>query len=148
MTWSFSESLSTNLDKVRLKLGDTDTNDQILQNETINALLTEHNNDITLTAISCCRAIIAKYNRTIDRSAAGMSANRSIIVENYRQLLTDLLRADRGNSGAVYNGSFSRDRKETIEDDSDFITPFSRSGDFDHPGTDSRSTDDDNWDEY
>jgi len=135
MTWSFSESLSTNLDKVRLKLGDVDTNDEILQNETINALLTEHNDDVNLATIACCRAIIAKYNRTIDRNAAGMSANRSIIVENYRQLLAELLRANRGNAGARYKGSFSRDRQETIEDDSDFILPFARSGSFDYPGT-------------
>ena len=135
MAWSFSDSLSTNLDKVRLKLGDTETTDQILQNETISALLTEHSDDVNLATIACCRAIIAKYNRTIDRNAAGMSANRSIIVENYRQLLAELLRANRGNAGARYKGSFSRDRQETIEDDSDFILPFARSGSFDYPGT-------------
>jgi len=146
MTWSFSESLSANLDKVRLKLGDTDTNDQILQNETINALLTEHNDDVDLTAISCCRAIIAKYNRALDRSAAGMSANRSIIVDNYRDLLKELLQANRGNAGARYKGSYSRDRQETIEDDSDFILPFARSGEFDYPGTGENSRDPD-WDD-
>mgnify|MGYP003124347246 CR=1 FL=1 len=147
MTWSFSESLSTNLDKVRLKLGDTDTNDQILQNETINALLAEHNDDVDLATISCCRAIIAKFNRTIDRNAAGMTANRSIIVDNYRELLSELLRANRGNAGARYSGSFSRDRQEIIEDDSDFMLPFARSGEWDYPGTGENMTDRD-ADEY
>jgi hypothetical protein len=73
VSWSYSDSLTTNKDKVRLKIGDTDTNDQLLSNETIEALLTEHNNDLDLTAISCVRAIIAQFNRTIDRNAAGMT---------------------------------------------------------------------------
>jgi hypothetical protein len=77
VSWSYSDSLTTNKDKVRLKIGDTDTNDQLLSNETIEALLTEHNNDLDLTAISCVRAIIAQFNRTIDRNAAGMTANYS-----------------------------------------------------------------------
>lgn len=135
MSWSFDDSLSTNRDKVRLKIGDINTADQILSNETIDALLTEHGSDVELSAISCCRAIIAKYNRALDRNAAGMSANRSIIVDNYRALLSELLKANRGNSGARYSGSFSRDRKETIESDPDFIEPFARSGQFDYPGT-------------
>jgi len=135
MSWSFSDSLGSNLDKVRLKLGDTDSTDQILQNETINALLTEHNNDIDLTAISCCRAIIAFYSRALNRGAVGLSADRGAIVQNYRELLSDLLRANRGNAGARYSGSFSRSRKETIEDDSDFIDPAGKVGEFDYPGT-------------
>ena len=146
MTWSFNESLSSDVDKVRLKLGDTDTSDQILQNETISALLTQHSDDIDLATIACCRAIIAKYNRALDRSAAGMSANRSIIVDNYRDLLKELIQANRGNSGAVYSGSFSRSRKETIEDDSDFILPFAREGEFDYPGTGQNNRDPD-WDD-
>ncbi|MAB56865.1 MAG: hypothetical protein CL524_04870 [Aequorivita sp.] len=147
MSWSYSESLGSNLDKVRLKLGDTVSTDQLLSNETINALLTEHNQDIDLATISCCRAIIAQFNRTIDRSGAGMNANRSIIVENYRQLLGELLKLNRGNSGARYDGSFSRSRKETIEDDSDFILPSGRESEFDYPGTGKNSNDPD-WDKY
>ena len=135
MAFTFNDSLSSNLDKVRFKIGDTDSTDQLLQDATINALLTEHNNDIELTAISCVRAIISTFNRTVDRNAAGMTANRSIIVQNYRDLLHDLLKQNRGNSGVRYKGSISRDRKETIEDDSDFIMPFSRTGQDDYPGT-------------
>ena len=135
MAFTFSDSLSSNLDKVRFKIGDTDSTDALLQDATINALLSEHNNDLELTSISCVRAIIAKFNRTVDRNAAGMTANRSIIVQNYRDLLRELTRQNRGNSGTRYSGSFSRDRKETIEDDSDYIMPFSRVGQDDYPGT-------------
>lgn len=146
MSWSYSDSLSTNKDKVRLRIGDTDTNDQLLSNETIDALLSEHGDDIVLSSISSIRAIIAKFSRTVDRNAAGMSANRSIIVENYRQLLKELLAANRGNSGARYKGSFSKSRQETIEDDTDFILPFARSGQFDYPGTGENDRDPDSDD--
>tara|TARA_R110002020_G_scaffold171937_3_gene362047 strand:+ start:578 stop:1021 length:444 start_codon:yes stop_codon:yes gene_type:complete len=147
MSWSYSDSLGSNLDKVRLKLGDTDSTDQILSNETINALLTEHNQDIDLSSISCCRAIIAQYSRALNRGAVGLSADRGAIVQNYRELLSELIKANRGNAGARYSGSFSRDRKETIESDSDFVKPAGRVGGMDYPGT-GVDNDDPDWNKY
>tara|TARA_R100000655_G_scaffold85285_1_gene124943 strand:+ start:25099 stop:25548 length:450 start_codon:yes stop_codon:yes gene_type:complete len=143
MSWSYDASLSTNRDKVRLKIGDIDTADQLLSNETLDALLTEHNSDILLTSISAVRAIIASYTRTVARSAAGMSADTTVFFSHYQELLADLLKQNRGNSGARYSGSFSRSRHDTINDDSDFVKPDFRRGEYDYPGTGNVSEDKD-----
>ena len=135
MSWSFNDELPTDRDKVRLKIGDTNTDDQLLSNETIDALLDEHSDDVMLSTISCIRAIIAKFSRNLSRGAIGMSADLTVQVAHYQQLLADLIRANRGNSDARYKGSFSYDRQETIEDDSDFKRPAFKSGQWDHPGT-------------
>ena len=144
MSWSFSDSLSTDRDKVRFKIGDTDTDDQILSNEILDALLTEWSNDVHLTAIAAVRSIIAKFARSLDRSAVGMSGNRSIFTQHYQDLLSDLIKQNRGNSGVRYKGSFDRSRKDTIESDSDFVRPFSGVGRDDFPGT-GPSDDDPDW---
>jgi len=148
MAWSFNESLSTDRDKVRLKIGDTDTNDQILANETIDAILTEHSSDVMLATISCVRAIIAKYSRKLNRSAAGMSADMTVFVAHYQQLLSDLIKQNRGNSGARYKSAFSDSRKETIESDDDYVQPFAAVGRDDYPGSGQNSPGNDNGDNY
>ena len=147
MSWSFNESLTTNRDKVRLKIGDTDTNDQILSNETIDALLTEHNSDVLLTTISCVRAIIAKFSRNLNRGAIGLTADMSLFVAHYQELLSDLIKQNRGNSGVRYVSAFSDSRRETIESDDDFIRPFAAIGRDDHPGSGQNDAGDDS-DEY
>tara|TARA_R100001086_G_scaffold244873_1_gene175133 strand:+ start:330 stop:773 length:444 start_codon:yes stop_codon:yes gene_type:complete len=147
MSWSFNESLTNNRDKVRLKIGDTDTNDQILSNETIDALLTEHSSDIMLTTISCVRAIIAKYSRNMTRGAIGLTADMTVFVTHYQELLSDLIKQNRGNSGVRFAGGFSDSRKETIESDDDFIRPFASVGMTDYPGSGQNDAGDDS-DEY
>ena len=52
MSWSYNESLTTDRDKIRLRIGDVDTYEQLLSNETIDALLTVHNSDLAITAVS------------------------------------------------------------------------------------------------
>jgi len=148
MAWSYSDSLSTDRDKIRLNIGDTDTNDQILPNETIDALLTQHSNDVMLTTISCVRAIIAKYSRNLTRGAIGMTADMSIFVTQYQELLADLIKQNRGNSGVRYKSAFNESRKQAIESDDDYIRPFAAVGRDDYPGSGQNSPGSDNGDDY
>lgn len=148
MSWSFDDSLTTTRDKVRLRIGDTNANDEILSNETIDALLTEHSDDVMLATISCVRAIIAKFSRNLNRGAAGMTADMSVFVAHYQELLSDLIKQNRGNSGVRYKSASSVSRKETIESDTDFIPPFASVGMDDYPGSGQNSPGDPDADDY
>ena len=121
MTWSFSDSLATDRDKVRLKIGDTDTDDQLLSNETIDALL-DIRADVILCSIDACRAILAKLARDIDRSAAGMSGSRSQKTQHYKDILANLVK-ESGGETRVKVGGISKDDNDTLNDDSDFEKP-------------------------
>ena len=147
MSWSFNESLTTDRDKVRLRIGDTNTDDQILSNETVDALLTEHSDDVMLATISCVRAIIAKYSRNLNRGAIGMTADMSIFVTQYQELLSDLIKQNRGNSGVRYKSAFNESRKDTIESDAEYIPPFASVGMTDYPGSGQNSPGDPDSDE-
>jgi len=124
MSWSYSDSLSTDRDKLRFKIGDVDTNDQLLSNELLDALLTERG-DPTLAAIDAVEGILAKFAREIDRNAIGLGGSRSQKTQFYRDLLKELrAQAARGDTGVFFGGA-SVSAKEAIREDTDIpLTPF------------------------
>jgi len=139
MAWTYSDTLATARDQLRLRIGDTDTNDPLLSDETLDALLTAKSNDVALTAVDSVRAIIAKLGREFDRSAVGVGGSRSQKVQHFHDLLSQLTKEARLSTGVVVGG-LSSSRKQTIESDSDFIRPSFRigGGDVSSQGPDDR----------
>lgn len=92
-------ALSTR-DKVRLRIGDTDPDAPILNDEEVDDFLTEHGDDVYAAAAACCDAIAAKYATAFDFDTDNQSFKRSQVVEAYRKLARDL-RAHGEGAGAV-----------------------------------------------
>lgn len=70
MTWSYSSSTS-NLDQVRLKIGDTISTDQIFSDEEINAQLSLTGNDPVQSAYNLLMSLAAQYARKSWNKSAG-----------------------------------------------------------------------------
>lgn len=97
MTWSYDP---TNLDtttsagrlnSVRLLVGDTDTNDQQVQNEEITFSLSETGDNIYSAAAWIARTIASQYSRRVDTQLDGaLQANYSDLAEQYYKLAEDL----------------------------------------------------------
>lgn len=63
MSWSYDPTnLENHLNWIRLRIGDTDTNDQQLSDEEITSLLSLHDNKC-LAAAAAAGMIAAKYSR-------------------------------------------------------------------------------------
>lgn len=136
MTWTYSPtSLGTDLAKVRLYIGDTNTNDQLLSDEEI-AVFTTLETSLFMAAARCCDAIIAKLARDIDRSNIGMSASRSQKVQHYKDLRDKLEEWSKSGGGGMFVGGVSADANETLDTDADNIKPQFTVGKFDFPGGD------------
>ena len=124
MTWSYNENLSTDRDKVRFRIGDTDTDDQLLSNETIDALLVIRN-DVVLASIDSVQAILAKFAREIDRQALGLGGPRSQKTTHYENLLKILrAEADKGATGVFYGGATIADKEDALADTTKPRPPF------------------------
>jgi hypothetical protein len=130
----YSPGEATNRDKVRGKIGDTDENRQLLQDETIEAVLVTYPTIIG-ASIECCKRIIARLARDVDRSAVGMSASRSQVIQHYKDLIeqlkdeaTSTLGAEGGSGGGIYAGGVSQAAIDTLESDTDFVKPTFRVG--------------------
>lgn len=123
MAFNFDINLATARDRVRLKIGDTKVADPILQDETIDALLVTHGNDVTRTAISAARAALAFMADKTDRTAVGQTSSRSQRFEQMKEVLKQLeadLNAMRG--GLKISGQ-SKSERESFDADDDYIKP-------------------------
>ncbi len=126
MTWSYSGNPGSSAkDAVRFLIGDTDSNtrQQLLQDEEIAWMLTQYNNSPTQTAIRACEGIIAKFARLADESVGQVRISFSQRSDGYRKLLNDLRSRSAIEDMTPYAGGISKTDKKTIEQNADRVPP-------------------------
>lgn len=135
MTWTYTGNPAASpKDAVRFRVGDTDVDDQLLQDEEILYLLgTEAT--VIQAAASAADAIAARFSRLSDKAVGDLRIAFSQKSAQYRQLAADL-RKEAGISMAVpFAGGISRSQKAAQESDSNRVQPSFKVGMDDHPGT-------------
>jgi hypothetical protein len=132
-TWTFNYDPTSQLDRVRILVGDTDENDPLISDEEIGLYLTggywaagsDH-----LAAASVATAIAAKFARRADSlSAGGTSVNWAGLVDRYRTLAVELAEqgaSAAGLSAAPFAGGISVGDVLAREADTDRVSPFFR----------------------
>lgn len=135
MTWTYDAwSISTDLGKIRLIIGDVNSADEILSDEEI-AYAQTLDTDIRLIAARCCDFIIAKKARDVDRNNLGMSANRSQVIQHYidlRDNLREEARNERDDIAEVFVGGVSQASKDSLTSDTDLVQPSAVRGQWDN----------------
>lgn len=108
MSWSYdatdldNTTASGRLNTVRLLVGDTDTNDQQVQNEEITFSLSENGDNTYLSAAWIARAIASKYARLVTTKLDGaLSSNYSDLSKQYQHLADQLEYQGKTNGAAV-----------------------------------------------
>jgi hypothetical protein len=88
---------------LRLQISDTDVNDQLFNDEELDAFLTIAGADVRLAAIECCKALAARFSRraTLTLSSGGDTVKRdySRMAESYTTLAETL--KNQGMPGSV-----------------------------------------------
>ena len=97
MSWSYdptnldTATVAGRLNTVRLLVGDTNTNDQQVQNEEIIFALSESGNNVYSSAGWVARTIASQYARRVNTTLDGaLSADYSDLAEQYYKLAEDL----------------------------------------------------------
>ena len=142
MAWSYDETdlgtttASGRLNSVRLLLGDTDTNDQQVQNEEITFALAQSNNNIYYAAAWCARTVASQYARKVNTSLDGaLSADYSDLSKQYTAL-ADNLEYQGKKAGAtigVLAGGISKTTVDAVRSNTDRIKPSFRRDGFRNP---------------
>ena len=142
MTWSYDSTdldtttASGRLNTVRLMIGDTDTNDQLVQDEEITFALTTENNDVYLASSLSCRFIAAKYSRLVDTQIDRfLKENYSDLSKQYYLLSTkleDLGKKNKGTSLGVFAGGISKTAIDSVRTLPDRNPSSFRVGKFDN----------------
>ena len=136
MTWSYSgDPASSDRDRVRFLIFDTDTNEQLLNNEEIDWLLTEQSN-VYMAAANGAEAIAAKFARDINRSVIGISASPGGRAQFYLDL-AEKLRAQTATSnkhGEIFAGGLTISGKDALDADTNAVQPAFKIGQFNWDG--------------
>jgi len=133
MTWTYSGDPATNArDAVRFLTGDTDTNDQLVNDEEIawtNNQVT--GSDTATTALyevsyRVMVAIASKFSRLADQAVGDLKVDMFQKATNAREQAKLLYaQASReGNTPTPYAGGISVSDKEIDEDNSDIVQPY------------------------
>lgn len=87
-------SVDTNLEKLRLAIGDTDVSDSganaIFKDAELNYFLSEESNDITNAALRACYAAMARFARAYDFETDGQKFARSQMYQAFSDLAEKL----------------------------------------------------------
>lgn len=82
-------ALTSDRDKVRLKIGDTDSADALLSDDEVDTCLAEHG-DLNRAAAAAAEAIAAQFSRQFDFQTDGQAFRRSQKAAAYRALAKEL----------------------------------------------------------
>jgi hypothetical protein len=142
MAWSYSASdlntttASGRLNSVRLLVGDTDTSDQLVQNEEITFALGQANDNIYYAAAWVCRSIAAKFSRMVDTQLDGaLQASYSDRAKQYQQLAVQVENQGKKTSGkslGVFAGGISNAGMAVANEDPDRVKPAFSINQFDN----------------
>jgi hypothetical protein len=151
MTWSYNAAAlatttaSTDMTKVRLFIGDTDTDDQQLQDEEISYILTAQP-IISYAAADCADLLAAKYSRQVTTQNGMLRVTASLRQEQYAALAKRLRSNGAGDTpggvsgGAIlaeaYVGGIDVTARNALLDDSDNVLPSVGVGQDDFPVSD------------
>ncbi len=144
MAWTYDPSvLDTTtgpgrLNSVRLLVGDTDTNDQQIQNEEIDFSILQTNTNIYNAAAFVCRLIAAKYARLVTTQLDGaLQAEYSDRVKHYTMLslqMADFGKKVSGRALGVFGGGISIAEVESVQENTDRVPSQFRVDQFNIPG--------------
>jgi hypothetical protein len=136
MAWTYSgDPAASARDEVRFLVGDTDTNDQLLQDAEIAYTLSKYPNPL-MAAVRSCMALAAKFSRQADASAGPLSESSSQKAKAFFTLAGEL-RAQAGRLAKPVFGGVVQSENETLDQDTNAVQPSFRVGGFDHPSVSS-----------
>jgi hypothetical protein len=128
-TYSGSPS-SSNKDFVRFIIGDTDEDDQKLQDEEINGAVSVWGNKFKAAA-ECCRAIAAKAARKVSSAVGDLRAELQQEHQHYLGL-AEYYDSKIAVRVKPYAGGISKAEKEDEQDRSDRVRPWASRNQFDY----------------
>lgn len=102
----------SNSEQVRLKIGDTDTDEPYLEDSVISFLLTENGNDILETSIEALTAIINQLALAPDRWEIGDASETKADIDHLEHRLQELINERNAKKFKAVPVIINTDRKD------------------------------------
>lgn len=131
MAWSYvvGQLADSKLMQVRWHVADTDTNDQLAQDEEINLALSTASDNVFRAASIVCNAIALKYGREMDAKGETQFLAKEKF-EQYKQMAKEFEEKAKtvGGAAQIFAGGLSRSAKATQSADTDRVAPSFTTG--------------------
>ena len=117
-------AITTDLDKVRLEIGDTDSTAQLLADDEINYLITQERNLWSASA-RCCEVISRNFLRKADVriGRGGTTLTYSVAAKQYAEMATAFRKRANGMN-VPWSGGRSISEKDSLAQDPDAVQPL------------------------
>lgn len=131
MSWTYTnDPANSDLDAVRLLIGDTDSTDQQLQDSEVNYFISVTSDTYSAAALAS-RSLASKYARLVDKYVGDLRIQHSQRMDAYLAL-ADRLESQGSMLGASpYLGGNSVSEKETEQADTNKVQPYFTRDQFD-----------------
>ncbi len=127
MTWTYSGNPSASQkDQVRFLVGDTDTTDQLLQDEEITWLLGQEGQPLAAAA-AALEALAARFARQVDKAVGDLRLSLSQKAASFAARAAEL-RSRLALAAAPYAGGLSEAEKAAAEGEADLVQPAFKRG--------------------
>lgn len=136
MTWTYgNDPANDTTDEVRLLIGDTDTNDQLLSDEEIAYYLADFSS-VKAAAAAAARAVSASFARQAsDKKIGSLSIQLSKRAEHYERLASSLDRKAAAARSTILAGGLTKSGKRDLASDTDAEQPVFSVGGYDSERT-------------
>ena len=135
-SWTYNAAFvgSSDLSTLRFLLQDTSSGDQQLDDHEVRYLAAQSGN-LWAAASAGCLTLATQYARQVNKRVDSLWLDRSDRAKMYRELARDYRRKASLNTPIVYAGGISVSDKDSIESDTDRVTPAFTRGMMSYPGT-------------
>jgi hypothetical protein len=135
MGWTYDPSalMTSPLYQVRLLIGDTNNADELLQDEEINFQIAQEGN-IYFSAAACCRSLVAKFGRLVDKGVGSLHLSASQKGKQYAEMALSLRMRGTVDAG-IFAGGLSIAGKAAVEQNSDRVSPIFTRDQFSPPSS-------------
>lgn len=136
MAWTYLSTAPGSCTRswVRMRVGDNTSADQLMQDEEIDAILTDMGGDQYFGAARCARQISAHFARRVDKGVGRLRIASAQASEQYEKLACSL-EIEGGMRAKPYAGGISIADKDSVLGDTDRVAPAFAIGMTDFPGT-------------
>jgi len=139
MSFSYDHDLSSDKDKVRFRIGDTDESLFEFSDEEIAAVISQEGS-VVKAALALAESMLAKYSRFVDEKAGQVDIKHSSRTTQIEVLIRKLRRS-LSLSASPYAGGLSKAEKKTDRDDTDLVQPKFEKNTHKHDGVEIDTTD-------
>jgi hypothetical protein len=138
MTWSYDPALTSDADKVRFLIGDTDTTNQLVSDEAVATMLSLYT-DTFPAAAALCDGLATKFARLPTITISGITIRGTERAEQYRitalSLRQQSAQGEAGALGVPFVGGVSISDVQSNQQDTDRMPNKFGVGNMDYPGT-------------